>query len=277
MTPAAVLRLVAGTSTALLLLASCGSSDQTTLIGKANATDRLTIAVSYDQPGMSVRRLDGTYKGFDVDVAKYIANELGVSEDNITWREAQTGSRETLLTSGEVDLVVSTYSITEKRKELVDFVGPYFVAGQDLLVRFNENRIEGPKSLSKDLRLCSTAGSTSAAYVKDQFAKDVKLVEYAKFSDCVTALLASNVDAVTTDDVLLAGYAAQNPELLRVVGAPFSKEEYGIGMHRNDPTSKAKVVGAVRKMISSGAWRKSLEDNIGSSGYKIPDPPQIKD
>ncbi|GAA3686056.1 glutamate ABC transporter substrate-binding protein [Lentzea roselyniae] len=245
------------------------------MVGKVSANDRMVIAVSFDQPGMAVRRLDGSYRGFDVDVAKFIANELGVKEQDITWKEAQPGNRETLLTSGEADMVVSTYSITDKRKEIVDFVGPYFVAGQDLLVRMNESRIEGPKSLNASLRLCSTAGSTSAAYVKDQFAKDVNLVEYAKFSDCVTALLANNVDAVTTDDVLLAGYAAQNPELLRVVGDPFSKEEYGVGLRRNDPASKAKVQAALQKMIDSGAWRESLEVNIGSSGYKIPDPPKL--
>lgn len=276
MTPRALLRLVATTSAAVLLLASCASSDESTIIGKVSANDdRMTIAVSYDQPGLSVRRLDGSYRGFDIDVAKYIAGEFGVKPENITWKEAQTGNRETLLTTGEADLVVSTYSITEKRKETIDFVGPYFIAGQDLLVRMNENRIEGPRSLNASLKLCSTAGSTSAAYVKDQFAKDVNLVEYAKFSDCVTALLAENVDAVTTDDVLLAGYAAQNPELLRVVGDPFSKEEYGVGLHRNDPTSKAKVQAALQKMIDTGAWRKSLETNIGSSGYKIPDPPKL--
>lgn len=275
MTPRALLRLVATTSAAVLLLASCASGDESTIVGKVSASDRMTIAVSYDQPGLSVRRLDGTYRGFDVDVAKYIANEFGVKPENITWKEAQTGNRETLLTTGEADLVVSTYSITEKRKETIDFVGPYFIAGQDLLVRMNEKRIDGPRSLNASLKLCSTAGSTSAAYVKDQFAKDVNLVEYAKFSDCVTALLAANVDAVTTDDVLLAGYAAQNPELLRVVGDPFSKEEYGVGLHRNDPTSKAKVQAALQKMIDTGAWRKSLEANIGSSGYKIPDPPKL--
>jgi glutamate transport system substrate-binding protein len=275
MTPRALLRLVATTCAAVLLLASCASADETTIIGKVSASDRMTIAVSYDQPGLSLRRLDGSYRGFDVDVAKYIAKEFGVDEQNITWKEAQPGTRETLLTSGEADIVVSTYSITDKRKEIVDFVGPYFVAGQDLLVRMNESRIDGPKSLNASLRLCSTAGSTSAAYVRDQFANDVKMVEYAKFSDCVTALLAENVDAVTTDDVLLAGYAAQNPELLRVVGDPFSKEEYGVGLHRDDPSSKAKVQAALQKMIDTGAWRKSLEANIGSSGYKIPDPPKL--
>jgi len=275
MTPRALLRLVATTCAAVLVLASCASADETTIVGKVSASDRMTIAVSYDQPGLSLRRLDGSYRGFDVDVAKYIAKEFGVDEQNITWKEAQPGTRETLLTSGEADIVVSSYSITDKRKEIVDFVGPYFVAGQDLLVRMNESRIDGPKSLNASLRLCSTAGSTSAAYVRDQFANDVKMVEYAKFSDCVTALLAENVDAVTTDDVLLAGYAAQNPELLRVVGDPFSKEEYGVGLHRDDPSSKAKVHAALQKMIDTGAWRKSLEANIGSSGYKIPDPPKL--
>ncbi|WP_245816381.1 glutamate ABC transporter substrate-binding protein [Lentzea albidocapillata] len=259
----------------MLLLASCAGGDGSGMASKVSSSDRMVIAVSYDQPGLAVRRLDGSYRGFDVDVAKYIANELGVKEQDITWKEAQPGNRETLLTSGEADMVVSTYSITDKRKQIVDFVGPYFVAGQDLLVRMNETRIEGPKSLNATLRLCSTAGSTSAEYVRDQFAKDVKMVEYAKFSDCVTALLAENVDAVTTDDVLLAGYAAQNPELLRVVGDPFSKEEYGVGLHRDDPSSKAKVQAALQKMIDTGAWRKSLEVNIGSSGYKIPDPPKL--
>ncbi|MEU7480957.1 glutamate ABC transporter substrate-binding protein [Lentzea sp. NPDC042327] len=259
----------------MLLLASCAGSDESTMVGRVSKNERIVIAVSYDQPGMAVRRLDGTYRGFDVDVAKFIAKEIGIDEQNITWKEAQPGNRETLLTTGEADMVVSTYSITEKRKQVIDFVGPYFVAGQDLLVRLNENRITGPKSLNATLRLCSTAGSTSAAYVKEQFAKDVKLEEYAKFSDCVTALLANNVDAVTTDDVLLAGYAAQNPELLRVVGEPFSKEEYGVGLRRDDPESKAKVQAALQKMIDTGAWRKSLEANIGSSGYKIPDPPKL--
>ncbi|ANZ34962.1 ABC transporter substrate-binding protein [Lentzea guizhouensis] len=275
MTPRALLRLVATTCAAVLLLSSCAGGDESTMAGKVSSNDRMTIAVSFDQPGLSVRRLDGAYRGFDVDVAKYIAKELGVSEQNITWKEAQPGNRESLLTSGEADMVVSTYSITDKRKQIIDFVGPYFVAGQDLLVRFNENRITGPKSLNASLILCSTKGSTSAAYVREQFAKDVQLNEYAKFSDCVTALLAGNVDAVTTDDVLLAGYAAQNPELLRVVGEPFSKEEYGVGLRRDDPESKAKVQAALQKMIDSGAWRESLETNIGSSGYKIPDPPKL--
>ncbi|MEO6082600.1 MAG: glutamate ABC transporter substrate-binding protein [Umezawaea sp.] len=272
MVPVLLLRLVAACS-ALLLVGACSSGDSTSVAGK----DTLIIGVSFDQPGLGVRRLDGSFRGIDVDVARYVANELGVSDTEITWQEAQPANREKLLTSGQVDLVLSTYSITAKRKEIIDFVGPYFLAGQDLLVRMGEGRIIGPESLNSDpnLRLCSVQGTTSAEYVKTEFAKDVKLVEYPKFSDCVTALLADNADAMTTDDVILAGYAAQNPELLRVVGKPFSKEEYGIGMRKGDTDGKEKVTDAVQKMIDSGEWKKIIDRNVGTSGYVIPAPPVL--
>ncbi|QQQ77954.1 glutamate ABC transporter substrate-binding protein [Saccharothrix sp. 6-C] len=272
----APLRALVVACSAALVLSSCSTGDDTTVAGKADSSSKLTIAVAYDQPGLGLRRLDGSYRGFDVDVARYVARELGVDESGITFTEATPSEREKLLVDGAADLVVSSYSITDKRKEVIDFVGPYFVAGQDLLVRLTDERITGPESLnSGNLKLCSVANTTSAQYVKDQFAQSVQLVEYPNFSDCVTALLAEQVDAMTTDDVILAGYAAQNPELLRVVSRPFSKEEYGIGMRRGDPTSKAKVTAAVRKMIDTGEWRKSLEANVGASGYPIPDPPTL--
>ncbi|MFI9006231.1 glutamate ABC transporter substrate-binding protein [Actinosynnema sp. NPDC053489] len=272
----APLRALVVACSAALVLASCSTGDDATVAGKADSSSELTIAVAYDQPGLGVRRLDGTYRGFDVDVARYVARELGVDDSGIKFTEATPSEREKLLTTGAADLVVSSYSITDKRKEVIDFVGPYFVAGQDLLVRLTDERITGPESLnSGNLKLCSVANTTSAQHVKDRFAQSVALVEYPNFSDCVTALLAEQVDAMTTDDVILAGYAAQNPELLRVVNKPFSREEYGIGMRKGDPTSKAKVAAAVRKMMDTGEWRKSLEANVGASGYAIPDPPQL--
>ncbi|MDQ2585678.1 glutamate ABC transporter substrate-binding protein [Saccharothrix yanglingensis] len=270
----APLRALVATCSAALVLISCSTGDDTTVAGKASGSGRLTIAVAYDQPGLGLRRLDGTFRGFDVDVARYVAKELGVEESGITFTEALPSEREKLLTEGKVDLVVSSYSITEKREEVIDFVGPYFRAGQDLLVRMTDVRITGPESLD-GLRLCSVANTTSAQFVRDRFAQSVELVEYPNFSDCVTALLAEQVDTMTTDDVILAGYAAQNPELLRVVGKPFSEERYGIGMRKGDPTSKAKVTEAVRKMMDSGEWRRSLEANVGDSGYAIPEPPKL--
>jgi glutamate transport system substrate-binding protein len=259
---------------AALVAAACGSGGSSdTVIGKASS-GHLTIAIAEDQPGSSLKGLNGDYSGFDIDVAQFVAKELGVDPSGITWRSTVSADRETVLENGSADMVVETYSITDKRKQVISFAGPYFVAGQDLLVRMGDTSITGPESLNGK-RLCSVAGTTSAQEVKDKFAQQTKLVEYAHFSECITALLARIVDAVTTDDLILAGYAAQNPELLQVVGKTFTQERYGIGVKKGDTASVSKIDDALTKMISTGAWQSSLQHNFGGTGYKIPSPPQI--
>jgi glutamate transport system substrate-binding protein len=170
--------------------------------------------------------------------------------------------------------VVDTFSITDQRKQDIAFAGPYFIAGQDLLVRLDDPSITGPETLNGK-KLCSVKGTTSAQAVKDQFARGTQLVEYNRFSDCVTALLAGIVDAVTTDDTILAGYAAQNPELLRVVGKPFTQERYGIGLRKGDTASRDAIDAAIQKMITSGTWKDIVQRNLGAGDYKIPPPPQV--
>ncbi|WP_158846988.1 glutamate ABC transporter substrate-binding protein [Saccharothrix deserti] len=259
--------------TALSFTTACGGASDDTLAGKADDGE-LTIGIRFDQPGLGQRRLDGKFVGFDVDVAKYVAAQFGVEDSGITWREARSADREKLIESGEVDFVVATYSITDKRKEQVSFAGPYFQTGQGVLVRYTDEEITGPETLNGK-KLCSVAGSTSAQKVKDQFAQDVELVEYGQYSDCVIALLADNVDAVTTDEVILAGYVAENPELLKVVGKPFTTEKYGIGLAKNDSDGRADVSAAIEKMVGSGEWRAALERNIGQAGVQLPDPPEV--
>lgn len=267
-------RLLPATAMAAVLAfaAACGGSSDGSLVGKAE-DGTLTIGVRYDQPGLAQRRLDGKHVGFDIDVARYIASELGVAEKDITWKEVRAADRETLITSGEVDFVVAAYSITDKRKEKVTFAGPYFQTGQGTLVRFTDADIRGPETLNGK-KLCSVTGSTSAQKVKTEFAQGVELVEYGQYSDCVTALLMGNVDAVTTDEAILAGFASENPELLKLVGKAFTTERYGVGLAKDDAKGREGVNDAIRKMISSGEWEKSLERNIGSSGIEIPEPPQ---
>jgi len=259
---------------AALVLTACGSGgSRDTVIGKASS-GHLTIAIAEDQPGSSLKGLNGDYTGFDIDVAQFVAKELGVDPAGITWRSTVSADRETVLENGSADMVVETYSITDKRKKVISFAGPYFVAGQDLLVRLGDTAITGPESLNGK-RLCSVAGTTSAQEVKDKFAQQTRLVEYSHFSECITALLANIVDAVTTDDLILAGYASQNPELLRVVGKTFTEERYGIGVKKGDTASVSKIDDAITKMVSTGAWNSSLQHNFAGTGYKIPTPPQI--
>ncbi len=268
-----LLRRMLPIAVSVALLAACGSSDQSTLEGRAD-DGSLTVGIRFDQPGLAQRRIDGKFVGFDVDVAKYIAGQLGVDEKKITWTEARSADREKMIMSGAVDFVVATYSITDKRKQQVAFAGPYFETGQGVLVRYTEEEITGADKLNGK-NLCSVSGSTSAQKVLDEFAQGVRLVEYGQYSDCVTALLAGNVDAVTTDEVILAGFAAANPELLKVVGPKFSTEKYGVGLPKDDVQGRAKVNEAINQMISSGEWARSFSRNVGQSGIEVPEPPKV--
>ncbi len=128
-----------------------------------------------------------------MDVAKYVAKELGHKEGDITFVQAPSAQRETLIKTGQVDMVVATYSITDKRKAEVSFAGPYFIAGQDLLVRADETAITGPETLAGK-KLCSVKGSTSAQKVKDKY-PGVQLQEFGTYSECVAALVSKGVDA----------------------------------------------------------------------------------
>lgn len=272
--------LKAGAVVAALALAmtACGGGGSTaaaSLVDKAKNDKKLTVGIKFDQPGLGLKLPDGTYAGFDVEVARYVAKELGVDASAVTFKEAQSAERENLISKGEVDYIVATYSITDARKEKVNFAGPYFVAHQDLLVRADNTDITGPESLTANKKLCSVKGSTPAQKVKDKFAKDVQLQEFGKYSDCVTALLNGSIDAVTTDDVILAGYAAQSPGMLKLVGKGFSDENYGIGLKKDDTTGTSAVNAAITKMIADGSWKKALEATVGPSGYMIPTPPTV--
>lgn len=241
-------------------MAGCGSGDE---------EGKIRIGIKFDQPGLGFKK-SGTYVGFDVDVAKYIAQELGYSEDEIIWKEAPSAQREAMLQNGDVDMILATYSITDSRKEVVDFAGPYFIAGQDLLVRDDETEINGPEDLNGK-RLCSVTGSTSAVTVKEQFADEVQLMEQPGYAECATALFSGIVDAVTTDDIILAGLASAARGQLKVVGKPFTQEYYGVGIRKGEHELAKKINVAIEKMIEDGSWQRAVENNTKGTGYK-PDP-----
>jgi glutamate transport system substrate-binding protein len=258
-----ILALAAGAALAITM-AACGG-------GGAGSTggDTLTIGIKYDQPGLGQKEGD-TFKGFDVDVAKYVAKELGFAEDKVVFKETPSAQRETAIQGGQVALIFATYSITDARKEKVSFAGPYFIAGQDLLVRSDNTDITGPDAMNGKT-LCSVTGSTPAEKIKKEYATTVKLFEQDTYSKCVEALVGGTVDAVTTDNVILAGFAAQ-PQYagkLKVVGKPFSTEKYGVGLKKGDTELCGKVNTALEKMVSDGSWQKAVDANVGPSGFKI--------
>jgi glutamate transport system substrate-binding protein len=243
------------------VLSACGN-EATQVTGP-----RIRIGIKFDQPGLSVDD-GGKFSGFDVDVARYVANKLGYSPSQIQFKEAPSAQREALLQNGSVNMVIGTYSITDDRKSVIDFAGPYFVAGQDLLIRKSDRgKITGPKSLT-GRKVCSVSGSTSAATVTRYFPKSVQLMQLSGYAECVTALVSGAVDAVTTDDIILATLAsATGDNSLMVVGHPFTKETYGIGVRKDSPHLVAKINEALREMIKSGEWKRDLDRATKGTGF----------
>ncbi len=248
-------------------LVACGDDSSSDSVAGSSGGEKVTIGIKFDQPGIGLKE-GANYTGMDVDVARYVAKELGYNED-ITFKESPSAQRETLLANGQVKMIFASYSITDARKEKVSFAGPYLTAGQDLLVKADSD-ITGPDSLNGK-KLCSVTGSTSAQKVKDKFAKTVQLQEYDTYSKCVEALGAGAIDALTTDNTILAGYASQaaNQGKFKVVGETFSTERYGVGLKKGDTETCTKVNDALKKMVDSGEWQKAFDKNLGSSGLKL--------
>ena len=244
-------------------LAACGGSGSS----GGDSGGPFKIGIKFDQPGMGLKE-GSKYTGFDVDVARYVAHQLGHKDSDIQFVEAPTPQRETLISTGQVNYIVGTYSITDERKKKVSFAGPYFIAGQDLLVRSDETAITGPETLTGK-KLCSVKGSTSAAKVKDKY-PGVQLQEYDTYSKCVEALNAKVVDALTTDNTILAGYASQPAYKgkLKLVGKTFSEEKYGIGLKKGDTALCTKITDALKKMIADGSWQNFVTTNLGPAGFK---------
>jgi glutamate transport system substrate-binding protein len=255
----------AASALVLSMATACGGGDE--------ESDKFVIGIKFDQPGLGLKNPDGSYSGFDVDMARYIAKGLGHNEDEIEFKESVSANRELFLKDGTVDMILATYSITDDRKKEVDFAGPYYIAGQDLLVRSDDDSISGTDDLDGK-KLCSVTGSTSASKVKEEFNKKVQLQEFPNYSRCVEALLGGQIDALTTDDIILAGFAQQHPGELRVVGTPFSEERYGVGLPKGSD-DRDKINDLIEQSFEDGAWEKAFNDNLGDSGYPLPTPPEV--
>lgn len=241
---------------------------------KAQQAGKIVFGAKNDQPYLGFEDTDGKRSGFDIEIAKMVAADLGFSADQITFKTVDSGVRETTISKGDVDLYVGTYTINDERKKQVGFAGPYFLAGADLLVRKDESAITGPETL-KGKKVCSIVGSTPLQEIKKP-KYGAKTVELSKYSECVQQLINNEVDAVTTDDAILKGYAAQRPTKLKVLGKPFTKEPYGIGMSKDDKALRDAVSDAIEAHIKNGDYKKAYDATLGLSGSAFTEPPALE-
>lgn len=277
------LRKVTAASAAALVLAltatACGGDNKNDTGSGSSAGSggggKIKVGIKFDQPGLGLKKPDGSFAGFDVDVATYIAKQLGYQPNQIEFVETKSADRENALSRGDVKFITATYSINDERKKKVDFAGPYLLAHQDLLIKSDSDISKGTDLNGK--KLCSVTGSTSAQNVQKSIAPKANLKEYGTYSECIAALQNGAVDAVTTDDSILAGFAAQEQYKgkFKLAGLKLSNENYGVGVKKGDTATVDKINKALEQMVSDGSWEKAVKANFGPADYKNEPAPKI--
>lgn len=244
--------------------------DGTEMKGLAEA-GKITIGVKFDQPGIGFKSAtEDTPVGIDPEMGKILAASLGIAADDITWKETISDNREPFLEAGEVDLVIASYSITDERRAIVGQAGPYYVTGQQLLVK-KGSEIQSVDDLDGQ-EVCSVTGSTSLDNVE---AKGAKPRGFDTYSECRDQVLTGAVEAMTTDGAILLGYVAEDPDELEVVGDAFSEERYGIGYSKDYPEMCTWISDTIQAAYDDGTWAKAFEATLGQSGVETPEPPAL--
>ena len=266
---------VAGLAVAALALSACGSGsadepgvsakptlEAGTTMAKIATAGKMKVGTKFDQPGFGLKGLDGKLAGFDVEVAKIIAGALGLTADNITWVESPPDAREDLIQNATVDLVAATYTINDTSKERVTFAGPYYIAGQQLMVKSDNGVIKSQVDLKANpyQKVCAVAGSSTAAQIMSELADPSQLLTLNSNDQCVNALRSDQAQVVTSDSLVLQGLVSASDKAFKLVGEQFS---YGIGIKKGD----VKFCNFINVALKNNAvdYTKAWADNAGTA------------
>jgi glutamate transport system substrate-binding protein len=279
--------LAAAAGLALVLSACGGGGDEEVEVAEspefeagttmAEISERGTVKVGtkFDQPGFGLLGLEDAPEGFDVEIAKIIAAEMGIAPEDIEWVETPSAVREEVIERGEVDYVVATYTINEERAERISFAGPYYVAGQQLMVMSDNDTIQGPEDLADnpDAKVCSVTGSTPSEQIREYLANENQLVLFDVYDKCADALRTGQVDVVTTDNVILLGFVSESDGEFKLVGEQFTDEPYGIGIEKGD-TEFCEFINQVlqdNEDAYNEAWESTAGEVEGAEAPTLPE------
>lgn len=231
----------------------------------------IAIGVKFDQPGLGFKDASADIPtGFDVEIAKILAADLGIAPESVNWQETISDNREPYLQEGRVDLVLASYSITDERRQVVGQTGPYLVTGQQILVPADSD-VESIEDL-KGEDVCSVTGSTSLSNVEDAGANGVPAETY---SQCAEDVVNGTVPAMSTDGAILLGLAKQYEGELKVVGEEFSEERIGVGYPQEYPEMCPWINETLTEAYESGAWAEAFEATLGGEDVETPEPPAL--
>ncbi|MFC4807770.1 ABC transporter substrate-binding protein [Paenibacillus sp. GCM10023250] len=224
---------------------------------------KLVVGVKFDTKLFGLKDpASGNVEGFDVDIAKALAKEIVGDETKIELKEVTSKTRIPMLNNGEIDMIVATMTVTEERKKEVDFSDVYFKAGQSLLVK-KGSPIKSIDDIKKGIKVLAVKGSTSVDNIKEK-APDATVLEFDNYQDAFSALKAGQGDTLTTDNAILYGMAAQDPNY-EVVGEPFTDEPYGIAIKKGETALLDAVNAGLKKLNDSGAYKEIYEKWIGET------------
>jgi glutamate transport system substrate-binding protein len=248
--------------------------DEGTTMAALAERGTIRIGTKFDQPLFGLEGPDGKPEGFDVEIGKIIAANLGIDEADIEWVETVSANREPFIQSSEVDIVIATYTINADRKKIVSFAGPYYEAGQDILVPAgNPMGIDGPEWFTDnpDAKVCTVSGSTSLKNIQEYTSN---ILEAAGYGDCLEPIRRGTAVALTTDNVILAGLAASNDGEFEVLGQPFTQEPYGIGLALDDTDFRMWINDVLEEAYANGTWDAAWESTAGAE-LPLPAPPPV--
>jgi len=230
----------------------------------------LKVGVSADTLRMVSRNpFNGSIEGFDIDVARQVAAAIFGDPNKIQFRVITSGDRETLLQEHEVDIVTRAFTINCERWENIAFSAEYYHAGQKLLVP-STSEVSSIDDLAGQ-RVCAPEGTTTLERLEEW--EGVEAVPAATHTTCLVLFQQGEVDAITGDDTVLAGFAAQDP-YAEVVGDAVSDEPYGVGIPADQPDMVRFVNGVLEDMVAGGQWEESYDRWLGEALGPAPAAPQ---
>ncbi|SDJ13708.1 amino acid ABC transporter substrate-binding protein, PAAT family [Actinokineospora alba] len=257
--------MIRRTTAVLLVLAlvGCGAQADEPLFGKT-----VNVGVAPSSPGLGVGDSAGNRSGFDHDLSNWLGERLGFTPVPVV---VLARDREAELGRGTVGMVVATYSITDDRKELVGFAGPYLLSQQGVMVRTDDKDKYRTLSDLSGKTLCVTAGSTSAKQARE-LGFPVSLAEKEVYEQCRLALHANQVDAITTDQLILYGLQQVDSDTYVIPDITFGQQErYGIGLPKGDKAKCEAVTAKLKTFLNDGYWERFFASNlpnVPTAGHK---------
>jgi len=235
---------------------------------------KIVIGTKFDQPLFGLKNpVTGNIDGFDAELSRLLAKRVLGDDKKIDFVETVSKNREDFIEQGKVDAVIATYTINDARKQRVGFAGPYYLAGQDIMVKKDNTTIKSVTDLNGK-KVSSVQGSTSEQNIKSK-APQAQVLLFDTYTTASEALRDGRVDAESTDNVILLGLVDKNPDAFKLVGAPFTQEPYGIGLKKADTVFRNFVNDTLAEAEKNGDWQKAYAATAGKVDPKPPTPPAI--